>query len=268
MKVLTPEDFRQNLLVIPDCQNAPDHPIEHLKALGNWILDNKPDWVHDSGDWNDNKAAGRYESEGVKGLKKRSIKEDLDWAKHCNDVLWGPVNRYNKKANKTRRYNPRKTRTLGNHENRLVILSEATPWIKELIFNEENFNEKEHNIEVFPFLEVIEISGVMFSHFFPISSDGTTKQTNRGQANARLQVQRLAQSATAGHQQGLSTHTQTTPKKRLRGVIAGSFYMHDEDYMGPSGNNYWRGVLYKRNIQNGDYDLQEISLNSLLEEYL
>jgi hypothetical protein len=256
-----------DMVVIPDAQNAPGHPTDHLVALSNYLMYHKPSWVHDLGDWNDNKAAGRYESDAAKGLHERDVMADLKWAKDCNDILWSKVDKHNRKANRQRRYEPRKTRTLGNHEQRLNRLIEKEPWLKGLIFNENNFNEKKHGIECFKFLEIISISGVWFSHYFPQSADGNVKQMYRGQSNARLQVQRLANSSIAGHNQGMSTHLQTTPAKRMRGVIAGSFYQHDEDYMGEDGNNYWRGILHLRNMKNGDFDMQDISIESLMRDY-
>lgn len=51
------------------------------------------------------------------------------------------------------------------------------------------------------------------------------------------------------------------------GLVAGAFYMHDEEYKGPQANNHWRGVCMLNNVHDGVYDLETISLRSLLGKY-
>ena len=72
-------------------------------------------------------------------------------------------------------------------------------------------------------------------------------------------------SATAGHKQGLDVAILQTPEGRQRGMIAGSCYLHDEEYM-PS-NTYWRGVLLKHNVHRGEYNLCEVDLSFLERRY-
>lgn len=73
-------------------------------------------------------------------------------------------------------------------------------------------------------------------------------------------------SATAGHQQGLDVAVVPTPDGLQRGVIAGSFYLHDEEYMGPL-NQYWRGLIVKHAVFCGDYSLCEVDMNWLAAKY-
>jgi hypothetical protein len=49
--------------------------------------------------------------------------------------------------------------------------------------------------------------------------------------------------------------------------VAGAFYQHDEEYAGPQGNHYWRGIVYKHEVRDGDYDLMELSLPYLLRAW-
>lgn len=269
LKKLTPDDHKINsLLVIPDAQNAPEHPTEHLVALSNWIVANQPEWIVDLGDWNDHVAAGRWESDAEKAAAGRDIMADLEHAMYCNDLTYGPAFERNKRLRKNKRYTPKIHRCKGNHEVRPETLCNKAPWLEGLIFNPKNYNEDKYGIQVHEFLEIISIAGVWFSHYFPQSSDGNVKQTRSGQSNARLQVQRLMNSAVAGHMQGLSTHVHTTPARRVRGIIAGSFYLHDEGYMGPDGNNYWRGVLHLKQVKNGEFSLSEIPMEELLRDWL
>lgn len=269
MKKLTRDDHLiKSLLIIPDAQNAPEHPTEHLVALSNWIIANQPEWIVDLGDWNDHKSAGRWESDAEKAEAGRDIMEDLSHAMYCNDLLYGPNQQRNKRLRKDKRYEPEIHRCKGNHEMRPEKLCNKEPWLRGLIFDSANYNEDKYGIQMHEFQEIISVAGVWFSHYFPQAADGNVKQTSRGQSNARLQIQRLMNSAVAGHMQGLSTHVHTTPARRVRGIIAGSFYQHDEGYMGPDGNNYWRGVLLLKQVQNGDFSLNEIHIDELMRDWL
>ena len=74
-------------------------------------------------------------------------------------------------------------------------------------------------------------------------------------------------SCVAGHQQGLSTHIHHTGNRTIRGIIAGSFYMHQEAYLSPQGTNYWRGILMLHEVKNGNFGLMEVSLDYLRRKY-
>ncbi|RMF54281.1 MAG: hypothetical protein D6746_14570, partial [Bacteroidetes bacterium] len=122
-----------------------------------------------------------------------------------------------------------------------------------------------------PFLTYVDIDDIVYGHLFPFSRNGKTTRHSLsfGAANAKTQVQVLMRSCTAGHTPGLDTAQVRTPLRTYRGIIAGSFYLHDEEYMGP-GNNYWRGVLVKHRIgpdNPNHYDLMEVSIDFLRERY-
>ena len=77
----------------------------------------------------------------------------------------------------------------------------------------------------------------------------------------------IGASFTAGHQQGLSTGIIETVAGRRRGIVAGSCYLHDEEYRGPQARHEWRGILVCWQVENGDYDLMEVSLSYLCRRY-
>jgi hypothetical protein len=48
----------------------------------------------------------------------------------------------------------------------------------------------------------------------------------------------------AGHQQGKQVaYGKRADGKAICGIIAGSFYLHDEDYMDQLSNKHWRGLV-------------------------
>jgi hypothetical protein len=75
-------------------------------------------------------------------------------------------------------------------------------------------------------------------------------------------------SCVAGHQQGLQLHTgYKADGTILTSIIAGSCYEHDEDYMGPQGNQHWRGVLMLNDVRGGGFEPMPITLKYLKEKY-
>ena len=75
-------------------------------------------------------------------------------------------------------------------------------------------------------------------------------------------------SCVAGHQQGRDiAYGQTAAGKRMTGIISGSYYQHDEDYLTPQTNEHWRGVWLLNDIKDGSFDELPISLNYLKERY-
>jgi hypothetical protein len=53
----------------------------------------------------------------------------------------------------------------------------------------------------------------------------------------------------------------------IRGLTAGCFFDHFEPYAGPAQEMWWRGVIMKHGVHNGDYTLEEIPLTFLRELY-
>ena len=71
-----------------------------------------------------------------------------------------------------------------------------------------------------------------------------------------------------GHNQFWDIHRDTradgTP---VIGLFSGSCYEHNEDYLGPQGNNYDRGFWMKYEVKDGSYYPHFISLNFLEVKY-
>jgi hypothetical protein len=252
-------------LLIPDCQIKPGVPTDHLLALGNYILDRKPDVIVNIGDFADMHGLSYYDKGKLSG-KAQNIKEDVDAAAHAMDVLLEPMRAYNRHAalGHRSRYKPRMVMCLGNHENRINRYIDNNPELEGYVSTDDLPYD---DWEVHPFLEAVEIDEILYSHFFPRNAQGRIVQTNRGAPNARLQVTREMQSATAGHLQGVDYYCHQTGTRRYHGIIAGSFYQHEEAYLGPQGTAYWRGVVVKNQVEAGGYDPMFVSLDYLMDEW-
>ncbi len=84
---------------------------------------------------------------------------------------------------------------------------------------------------------------------------------------AETRLKSIGGSFSQGHQQGLQTAQRAVLGKRHRALIAGSCYLHTEEYRGPQARNEWRGILVCHNVKDGNYDLMEVSLDYLSRRY-
>lgn len=145
----------------------------------------------------------------------------------------------------------------GNHEDRRAkALEKCDPEYHELI-NEKKFNYNNWDLIV-PFLEVIRIHGIEFSHFF--QNDGSARPIS----NAKALLNKRHVSCIAGHKQGFDYAEQLKGKDQtIQAMIVGSSYYHDEGYKTHT-NHHFRGTVVLFIEKEGDpFDYARFSLDLL-----
>ena len=173
--------------VIPDCQVKPGVPLEHLKWAGRYFAEKKPDVIVCLGDFADMPSLSEWDR-GKLAYEGRRYSADIEAVHEGLELFKGGLAA-------SRGYKPNLILTLGNHEDRIrrVVESDArfqgTISIKDLGYEKAGW-------KVHPFLEVVRIGGVHFSHFFPSGVMGRPCTT------ARKIINTYHVSAVAGHQQG------------------------------------------------------------------
>lgn len=248
--------------VIPDCQVRPGDDFGYLERLGNYIVDKKPDVIVCLGDFADMPSLSSYDV-GKRQFEGRRYTNDVDAVVEAMNALMLPIEneRGRLRMNKKRNWNPRLVMTLGNHENRINRAVDNDAKLEGLL-RMEDLGYERFGWEVYPFLDVVTIDGIAYSHYFVTGVAGRPSTT----ANAQLGKKHM--SCVAGHQQGLQIATaHRADGKRLTSIIAGSCYEHDEDYMGPQGNKHWRGALMFHEVNDGQFDLMPVSLDYLKKRY-
>lgn len=236
------------LLLIPDTQVKPGVPIDHLHDLGREIADVQPEIIVHIGDHWDMPSLSSYDKGSAKAEGKRVI-EDIEAGNEGMRALLGPLRalQSSQQRNRKKVYSPEMYFFVGNHENRIKRYENSHP---ELI----GFADGRLDLDgwtVLPFLQSKDIGGVNFCHYFYNPNSG---KPFGGSMEYRLS--KVKRSFVQGHEQGLKYAQEAVGDKRIHGLMAGAFYLHDEDYKGPQGNNHWRGYCYLNNIVDGDYDLE------------
>lgn len=250
------------ILVIPDAQVKPGVPLDHLDWLGRYIADKQPDVIVNIGDFADMPSLSSFDV-GKKSFEGRKYTADINSVWEGMIKLMEPMNalQEQQKRNKKKVYNPRLVLTIGNHENRIDRAINNDRKLEDLM-SLDDLPYESFGWEVYPFLEIVMIEGIAFSHYFVTGTAGRPSTT----ANAQLNKQHS--SCVAGHQQGLQIATgKRSDGSLLTSIIAGSFYLHDEDYMGVQGNKHWRGALMLHNCQDGQFDLNLLPMSYLRGKY-
>lgn len=239
-------------LVIPDTQCKPGVDLRHMLWLGYYIRRKRPDVIVHLGDHWDMPSLSSYDRGTRRAEGKRYI-HDIAAGNMGMELLLSQFMGL-------RGYKPRMVFCIGNHEERILRHVDANP---ELAGTLSYDSLALTGWEVVDFLKLKHIHGVAYSHY--ITHPNTGKPLG-GSAQRRLAT--IGYSATMGHQQGKDQAEKwLTNGKVLRFLVAGSYYIHDEQYRGPQGNRHWRGVLVKHEVRRGNYDLMEVSIGYLRRQY-
>jgi hypothetical protein len=246
-------------LVIPDTQARAGVPTDHLRWVGQYVVDRKPDTVVHLGDHADMPSLSHWGTKlEVEGLRYR---EDVDAANAAWVELNKPLLDYNatKASWKEKQWWPRRVITLGNHEHRIRRCVEADPRLEGFMSVDDlDFL----GWEVVPFLEPINVDGMRYAHYWYNPMSG---KPFGGTAQNRLQ--KIGHSFVMGHQQTLDVAVRFVDGVSQWGIVAGACYLHDEGYKGPQGNAHWRGVIVLHEVADGQCDPMFVSLDYLCRKY-
>jgi hypothetical protein len=240
--------------VIPDVQAKPGVPLDHLTWAGKYIAEKQPDVIVQIGDFADMESLSTYDK-GKKCFEGRRYKKDVEASRQAMRLLMEPIRA-------VKGYNPRLVLTLGNHENRINRAVEGDSMLDGTI-GLEDLGYEEWGWEVYPFLKPVEVDGVTYAHYYHPEH---SSQAYGGTAHTKLK--NIGFTFVMGHQQGFDMATRALPNGTTQyGVVAGSFYQHDEVYKGHQRNAHWRGCLMLHEVQGGAFDLMQLSLDYLKRRY-
>lgn len=250
-------------IVVPDTQIRDGVPLEHLDWIADYIVDKKPDVLVQIGDWADMPSLSSYDI-GKKSFEGRSYRADCLAANDALQRFMSPIQREieRREEKHKQRWNLRKVYTAGNHDwERIERAIEIDRKLDGLI-STDDLHFKQWGFEVYPFLQPVEVDGVVYCHYF------TSGIMGRPITTARALLTKLHQSCFAGHQQDRDiAYGKKANGERITGIICGSCYLHDEAYLNPQTNKVWRGIYVLNDVENGAFDEMPVSLSFLKKRY-
>ena len=252
-------------LVIPDTHIVPGYDFKYIKALSRLIIDLKPDVIINLGDMADMESLCSYDR-GLKQFEGRRYQKDIQWVREANKILFSEVVKYNKARRKAKKaqYLPMTVITLGNHENRIEKAISAQPFLEKTI-GIEDLQYERYFTHIVPYLETITIDGVTYTHC--VQNDlSPTIVGGEHHANSLLLKKHCSITVGHSHKLDFKIHTTGTGKK-IMALVAGCFFPQDMEYNKMGSKTYWRGICLCKNVRDGEYDLETVSLDTLWRLY-
>lgn len=248
-------------LIIPDTQVKPGVPLDHIPWVAQAIVDYAPDVVVHVGDHWDMPSQSSWEKPGSLAMEGARYEDDIATGNEAFAQLSAPADREIKRqARNKKAWNPEKHFLFGNHEDRVTRALNAEPKMRGCIGLHHMLTRgwKRH-----PFLEKLWLDGIVYSHYF--QSNGS-KFAIGGSVDNRLN--KIGNSFVMGHQQGMVYGARMYPTGQTRhGLVAGSCYLHREEYRGNQGQRHWRGIVVLNEVNDGDYCIMPLTLDYLCRRY-
>ena len=240
-------------LVIVDPHCNPKASNDRFLWAGKLARDLKPDTIICMGDFSSLDSLSSYDK-GKKSFEGRRYKKDID---HAHDAL----EKFNKGLNGRR---SRKVMLLGNHEDRIDRIVDETPELDGTI-STKDLKFKEFGWEVFAYQEPVAIDGVHYCHNYPT---GIMGKPISGDNIARSLLLKNKVSSTVGHCHLFDYSMCTIPSgRKVLGLSAGFYLHHKEDYARATQRLWWSGLIVKRNVRQGEYDIETIEYNTVKRRY-
>lgn len=249
-RVYSPQRLGRMHIVIPDCQVKSGVPTEHLEWIGNYIAEKRPDVVVQIGDFADMPSLSSYDKGKLSAEGRRYVK-DIAAVHAAMDRLMTPIK-------KVPDYKPELHLTLGNHEFRIMREVEENPRYQGR-FNYADLAYEDYGWRVHDFLKVAEVDQIEYCHYF------TTGAMGRPVTSAAALLRERQKSCIQGHVQytDMAIHRKT----QNIAIFSGTCYLHDEEYLGPQGNNNRRQIITCHEVENGRFDPMFVSLRYLEKNY-
>jgi len=251
-------------LILPDSHAHPDYGNERYDWVGKLIADIKPDVLINIADTADMPSLSEYDK-GKASFHGRNYEKDIEAHLDAQERLWGPLNKAKKKK-------PYSVILEGNHEHRIKRVLNFEPHLEGkkfgISFNDLDFSRYYSDVVEYNGGSpgVIDVDGISYAHYFVSGISGRALQSvHHGYAL----TQKRFGSSTCGHSHLFDYHLARDSSGLVRhGLVCGVYQDYIAPWAGAAQCNHWSsGVVIKTNVEDGNYDMRWISLDSLRKEY-
>ena len=246
-------------LIIPDQHATPGESNRRFDWMGQFIYDLRPDVVINMGDGPHMDSLSVYDR-GTVRFEGQRYKADIEVAVDADERMFHVVRKHKKAM-------PRRVRLIGNHEQRIIRASERASEFYGFLTLDDLQLDRNYD-------EVVEydgqtpgsciIDGVTYSHYAVNNLGKPLGGIHH--AHQLLSKKHCSITVAHSHMFDMKVHTRMDGQKII-GLVAGVFQEHHSDYAGHNNRDWWRGVVVKREVENGTYDLEQVSLARLRREY-
>lgn len=247
-------------LIVPDPHAHGDFPNDRADWLGQLILDLRPDVLVNMGDQGDFASLASYDR-GKRNFHGKSYRKDLDAFLDFQERMWAPIKRAKKKK-------PYSVFCEGNHEERIERALDLSPELVGTIgFKDLELNRYYDEVVRYegsvPGITILD--GVAYAHYF---ISGNMGRAISGEHPAYTLLAKKHVSCTQGHTHVLDYSVRTDVKgKKMHGLVCGAFQDYRTPWAGGQNDLWWHGVIIKREVEDGQYNLETVSIEALRKMY-
>lgn len=251
--------------VVFTCAHAdPSVSNERFDWLSDFLYDIRPDYVIDLGDGADMKSLNSYDTRYPQAIVAQNYESDINCYNDSQERLRAKFKKMKKKR-------PAFIGIEGNHENRIKKAIANDPRL-EGVTHGISFSHLQTDVWFDEYYEyensapsIFDKDGISYSHYIASGNYGTAMS---GDHHAYNLLKKRHSSTTVGHshRRNIFFKDDAHPNPTI-GLVAGCFKGGKESWAGQSNNEWWKGIVVKRNIQNGYYEPEFISLERLRDIY-
>lgn len=256
------KNLMTKLVVAFTCAHVePEIKNDRFGWLGKLLYDLRPDYVVDLGDGPDMRSLNSFDTSKPNSVVTQSYEKDIDAYNDAQERLRWPF-----KKNKVKR--PAFYGFEGNHEHRIKRAVEVDPRVEGnrfgLSFNHLNtskwFDEYWEYENGAPAIH--NYDGIDYAHYISSGNYGTAMS---GEHHAYNLLKKRMGSVSVGHSHLRNIYFRDDAK--AIGAVLGCMKGGPESWAGQANDAWWSGVLIKRQLEDGYYEPQWVSLKTLEKEY-
>lgn len=249
-------------LVYGDAHAHPDFNNNRADLISRLIQEVKPDVVVNIGDNADMASLSSYDK-GLAHFYGRNYRADVDAHLEFEDRVWSPVKALKKRM-------PHRVFCIGNHEDRISRALAKNPELQGALSMKDLDLERYYDLVV-PYAGhggpgEVEIDGISYAHYVVTGVSGRPLGSlHQGYSL----LQKRHRSTTVGHQHVFSYEMEPTHRgeRTLHGLSLPCMVDYPVSWAGNVVDLWSRGVVIKRDVQDGNYDLEFVSLARLKRLY-
>ncbi len=251
--------------VLWTCAHAdPGVPNDRFSWLGQFIYEIKPDMCIDLGDGADMRSLNSYDTKRPEAVVSQNYERDVESYNDSQERLREPFKRNRKKK-------PFWVGFEGNHEHRIATAISHDPRLEgekygisfKHLNTEKWFDEYHKYQEGAPAIHSYE--GVDFAHYVGAGNYG---RAISGVHHAYGLIQKRYRSCVVGHSHKRDLYFKDdVGTKGAIGMVAGCFKGGKENWAGQANREWWKGVVVLRNLDQGYFDPEFVSLETLRRVY-
>lgn len=248
----------KKILVIPDTHARPDMDNSRFDALGNFIVEKRPDIVISIGDWYDMASLCSYDKATLHAEGRR-YQADIDAG---NDALLRVMTKVRRGYNKKKL--PEFHVTLGNHEERILRAANQNPELAGKL-SYDDFHFKKYGWHQHDFLKPLVKENICFMHYLP---SGPMKKAVGGVNAARTLVLKGMMSVVVGHSHTRDYwETSRIDGQKMFGLAVGCYDEGDHVYANGTQQNWWSGLVMLHEAQDGSAEPAFFSMDYVKRKF-